>query len=65
MTTSFYAPASDDAGGIYFYGFPYVRTGGTCVRMYVLLYECVYVHMYIRTCEPDPVRLRLGHLYQV
>ena len=31
--------------------------------MYVLLYECVYVHeyMYLR----DPVRLRLRLLYQV
>ena len=30
---------------------------GTCVQMYGLLNECVYVH--------DPVRLRLRHLYQV
>ena len=33
----------------------------TCVRIYVLLYECVYIHTYVR----DPVRLRLRHLYQV
>ena len=30
-----------------------------CIRMYVLLYKCVYVRTY------DPVRLRLRHLYQV
>ena len=33
---------------------------GTCTRMYVLLYECVYIRTYVR----DPVRLR-RHLYQV
>ena len=38
---------------------------GTCVRMYVLLYECVYVRTYIHTYVRDPVRLRLRHLYQV
>ena len=34
---------------------------GGYVRMYVLLYECVYIRTYVR----DPVRLRLRHLYQV
>ena len=34
---------------------------GTCVQIYVLLYECVYVHTYVL----DPVRLRLRHLYEV
>ena len=32
-----------------------------CAYEYVLLYECVYVLMYIL----DPVRLRLRHLYHV
>ena len=34
---------------------------GTCVQMYVLLYECVYVCTYVH----DPVRLGFRHLYQV
>ena len=34
---------------------------GMCVWMYILLYKCVYVCMYIW----DPVGLRLRHLYQV
>ena len=38
-----------------------------CVRMYIFLYECVYVRTYVRvpTYIHDPVRLRLRHLYQV
>ena len=37
----------------------------TCKCMYILLYECVYICTYIHTYVPDPVRLRLRHLYQV
>ena len=33
-----------------------------CVRMYVL-YECVYVLMYVHTYVHDPVELRLRHLF--
>ena len=57
-TLRFNAPISDDVGGIWFFGFPYV---GTCIRIYILQYECVYIYTYVR----DPVRLRFRHLYQV
>ena len=40
-------------GAYSFFGFLYV---GTCVQMYVYLYECMYV--------PDPIRLRLRHFHQ-
>ena len=56
----FYAPASDDTRGTVF-RFSIRAYVGKCVRMYVLLYECVYVHRYVHV----PVRLRLRHLYQV
>ena len=52
ILTTFYAPASDDAGGAYSFSVSVSSYVGTCVRMYTLLYD-------------DPVRLGLRHLHQV
>ena len=40
----FYAPASDDAGGIWFFGFLYVST---CVRAYECTSVCTNVYTYV------------------
>ena len=55
----FLCPCIGWCRGHIFFPFSHVGTC-TCIRIYVL-YECVYICMYVR----DPVRLSFRHLYQV